>query len=110
MNLSPTLRWLLGGVAAVVAFLAAFDPFGMSHTAQGIVACAAVLFAALGIVPPQVGGTQSGVVNPSVVEPPDADIKEAPSSVIRDQRGLSSVEVIGILLLVGVGVILIILI
>lgn len=64
MTLNPTVRWLLGGVAAVVGFLAAFDPFGLSHTAQGIVACASVLFAALGIVPPQAGGTQKGVVAP----------------------------------------------
>ena len=74
MNLSPTLRWLLGGVAAVVAALAAYDPFGLPSWAQGVIGLLSVLFAALGIVPPQVGGTQQGVVNPSVTEPPEADV------------------------------------
>ena len=76
MNLNPTVRWLLGAVAAVVGFLAASDPFGLPPWAQGVIATASVLFGALGIVPPQVGGTQQGVVNPSVTEPPAADINE----------------------------------
>ena len=75
MNLSPTLRWLLGGVAAVVVALSAYDPFGLPQWAQGVLSLTAVLFAALGIVPPQVGGTQQGVVNPSITEPPAADVQ-----------------------------------
>ena len=66
MNLSPTVRSLLGVAAAVVAFLAASDPFGLPPWAQGVVAVASVAFAAAGIVPPQVGGTQQGVIDPSV--------------------------------------------
>jgi hypothetical protein len=75
VNLNPTVRWILGGLAAVVGFLAAFDPFGLPPWAQGVIACLSVLFGALGIVPPQVGGTQQGVVNPSVTEPPPADVR-----------------------------------
>lgn len=99
MNLSPTVRWLLGGVAAVVAYLAASDPFGFSDEVQGIVACLAVLFGSLGIVPPQVGGTQQGVVNPSITEPPAADIRER-------ELGLTTVELIGILCLIGIAVLI----
>ena len=70
MVLSPTLRWLLGGLAAVVAFLAATDPIGLPAWAQGAIVVASVLFAALGIVPPAVGGTQKGVVSPTVKDTP----------------------------------------
>lgn len=73
MNLSPTVRWLLGGVGAVVAFLAAYDPFGLPAWAQGVIACLFVLLGSLGLIPPQVGGTQQGVMSPSIAEPPPAD-------------------------------------
>lgn len=53
MNLNPTVRWLLGGAAAVVGYLAASDPFGLPPAVQGGIAVLSVLFAALGITPPQ---------------------------------------------------------
>jgi hypothetical protein len=49
MNLNPTVRWLLGGAAAVVGYLAASDPFGLPPAVQGGIAVLSVLFAALGI-------------------------------------------------------------
>jgi hypothetical protein len=76
MNLNPTLRWLLGGVAAGVAALGALLPtLSDVPTWVGVVvAVLGAVFAALNIVPPQVGGTQQGVVNPSITEPPPADV------------------------------------
>lgn len=68
MNLNPMVRWLLAGLAgaatAAVSILA--DGFQPLDALLILVA----LFGALGIVPPQVGGTQEGVVNPSLKEPP----------------------------------------
>lgn len=75
MNLSPTLRWLLGGVATAVTALGgliASDEVLASALPRWVGVVIAVLsavFAFLNVVPPQVGGTQQGVVNPSVVPP-----------------------------------------
>lgn len=71
MNISPTLRWLLTGLAAgataAVSILAdGFQPL------DAILILIPVL-AGLGIVPPQTGGTQQGVVNPSLSSPPPVD-------------------------------------
>ena len=78
MNLSPSLRAVLTGAAAVVTFLAASDPFGLPPIVQGVIAVLAVLFGALGLVPPQTGGTQRGVVSPSLSVPPDVQAEPAP--------------------------------
>ena len=84
VNLSPTLRWLLAGffgaATAAVAILA--DGFQALDALLIVIA----LGGALGLVPPQVGGTQEGVVNTSVTEPPPADINE---------RGSVTLETIG---------------
>ena len=97
VNLSPTLRWLLAGffgaATAAVAILA--DGFQPLDALLIVIA----LGGALGLVPPQVGGTQEGVVNPSVTEPPAADINE---------RGYALVEMAFALavLLIGVAVLI----
>jgi hypothetical protein len=94
MNLSPTARTLLTAVASGVAALGGLLAAGTIGDAPewlGVaVAVLGAVFAALGVVPPQVGGTQEGVVNPSV----------------KDQAGYALVEMAFavMLLLVGVGV------
>jgi hypothetical protein len=74
MNLSPTVRWLLGGVAAGVSALGALLAAGTIADAPEwlgvVVAVGGATLAALGIVPPQTGGTQQGVVNPGLTQPP----------------------------------------
>lgn len=74
MNLNPTVRWLLAGLfgaaTAAVAILA--DGFQPLDALLILIA----LGGALGLVPPQTGGTQQGIVSPSVTEPPPADIDE----------------------------------
>ena len=74
MNLNPTARWLLAGAfgAATAAVSILADGFQPLDVLLILVA----LGGALGLVPPQVGGTQQGVVNPSVKEPPVAQIEE----------------------------------
>jgi uncharacterized membrane protein len=66
MNLNPTVRWLLagvlGGATAAVTILA--DGFQSLDALLILIA----LGGALGLVPPQTGGTQQGVVNPSIKE------------------------------------------
>lgn len=78
MNLNPTVRWLLTGVAAGVAAFGALLPTlsGVPTWVGVAVAVAGATLAALNIVPPQVGGTQQGVITPSVTEPPAANIDE----------------------------------
>jgi hypothetical protein len=95
VNLNPTVRWLLagllGGATAAVSILA--DGF----QALDVLLIGIALGGALGLVPPQTGGTQEGVVSPSVTEPPAADITE---------RGYALVELAFALavLLIGVAV------
>jgi hypothetical protein len=74
MNLSPALRWLLtglfGAATAAVSILAdGFQPLD-------VLLIVLALGAALGLVPPQTGGTQVGVVSPSITEPPVAQVDE----------------------------------
>lgn len=77
MELSPTVRTALTVLAAMLAALAVSLPtLGAPVWVAVIIGVATTGLAALGIVPPQVGGTQTGVVNPSVSEPPAAAIDE----------------------------------
>jgi uncharacterized membrane protein len=75
MNLSPTLRWLLAGLlgAATAAVSVLTDGFQPLDVLLILIA----LGGSLGLVPPQTGGTQNGVVNPSISEPPAADVEGA---------------------------------
>jgi hypothetical protein len=75
VNLSPTARWLLTGLAAGIgAFGAILPTLSDVPTWVGVaVAVTGATLAGLGIVPPAVGGTQQGVVNPSLTEPPRID-------------------------------------
>jgi hypothetical protein len=80
MNLSPTLRWILGAVSAVVTTfgaLVASDEVLASTLPPWVGVVLAVLGALLAflLAPPQLGGTQNGLVNPSLSEPPAADIE-----------------------------------
>lgn len=72
MNLSPFVRWLVAGLlgAATAAVTILADGFQPLDVLLILIA----LGSALGLVPPQVGGTQQGVVNPSVTEPPPSDV------------------------------------
>jgi Na+-translocating ferredoxin:NAD+ oxidoreductase RnfD subunit len=81
MNLSPTARWLLGGLAVAVTtfggLVAADEALAASLPAWVgylVIVLGAVL--AFLLAPPQLGGTQQGLVNPSITEPPAADIQE----------------------------------
>jgi uncharacterized membrane protein len=73
VNLSPTLRWILAGVlgAATAAVSILADGFQPMDVLLILIA----LGGSLGLVPPQVGGTQNGLANPSISEPPAADIE-----------------------------------
>lgn len=78
--LSPKVRSTLTVVATVVAavggFLVTLD--GIPDWIGVVVAGLGAVFAALGIVPPQVGGTQKGVVSPDVIDlPPSDSIRKA---------------------------------
>jgi hypothetical protein len=68
MSLSPTVRWLLAGVlgAATAAVTILADGFQPMDALLILIA----LGGSLGLVPPQTGGTQQGVVNPSLTERP----------------------------------------
>lgn len=84
--MSPAVRHVLSAVAAGVSAVGALIAAGTITDAPewlGVaVAVSGAMFAALGIVPGQVGGTQQGIVNPSVVEPPDAAIDESGQGLI----------------------------
>jgi hypothetical protein len=73
MNLNPTVRWLLTGAAA--GLTAAVSILADGFQPLDALLIAIPVLAGLGIVPPQTGGTQQGVVNPSITEPPPADVK-----------------------------------
>jgi hypothetical protein len=78
LNLSPTVRWLLTGLAAGVTALGGLVAAGtitdLPEWVGIAVAILGAVFSALGLVPPQTGGTQQGVVQPSITEPPPADV------------------------------------
>jgi hypothetical protein len=94
MSLSPTLRWLLGGLAASVAAFGALLPTltGVPTWVGVAGAVLGAMFAALNIVPPGVGGTQQGVVSPS----------------LKDQDGFSEVSFLLVLAGVAIGVVLVV--
>jgi hypothetical protein len=80
VNLSPTLRWILGAVSAVVTTfgaLVASDEVLASTLPPWVGVVLAVLGSLLAflLAPPGLGGTQNGLVNPSLSEPPAADIE-----------------------------------
>jgi hypothetical protein len=74
MPLSPSVRWILAGLlgAATAAVSILADGFQPLDALLILIA----LGGSLGLVPPQTGGTQQGVVNPSITEPPAAQIDE----------------------------------
>lgn len=71
MNLSPVVRTLLAAIVAAATAALTLTADGVSLQDGIIILLAGI--GAFGIVPPQVGGTQQGVVNPSLAEPPHID-------------------------------------
>lgn len=80
MTFSPKLRSTLTAIVAVLATVAALLPTftEVPPVVGSVIAGILAVAAALGIVPPQTGGTQVGVKSPSIVEPPQADVVEQP--------------------------------
>jgi hypothetical protein len=78
VNLSPTVRWLLTALAAGVTtfggLIAAGEVTDLPSWVGILVAVLSAVLGSLNLVPPQVGGTQQGLVNPSITEPPAADV------------------------------------
>ena len=81
MNLSPTVRWLLTALATAVTtfggLIAAGEVTDLPSWVGIALAVVSAVLGTLNVVPPQVGGTQQGVVNPSITEPPRADVPHA---------------------------------
>lgn len=76
IKLSPVIRLILGAaVAAGVAALTGLQDNNLSI--EDIIAIVVAGGGAFGLVPGQVGGTQHGVINPSVVDVPPSDNIEA---------------------------------
>lgn len=76
MVLSPTARTLLTALVAALAVIAvALPTLGAPLWVGVIVGALSAFFGALGIVPPQVGGQQVGLTNPSVVNQPADNFK-----------------------------------
>lgn len=93
MNLSPTARTALTVVSTAVAAVGALLASGSLADAPEWVGVAitvlGTVFAGLGIVPSQVGGTQQGIVNPTVRDlPPSENIKAA------GERGAATLAVL----------------
>jgi hypothetical protein len=79
MQLSPTARWILGAVAVAVSTfgaLIATDTVLAAELPRWVGVALAVAGPVLGflLAPPQLGGTQQGLVNPALSEPPAADV------------------------------------
>jgi hypothetical protein len=79
MALSPTVRTILTVIAAIVAALAVAIPtLGAPVWVGVLLGVVTTGLAALGIVPPQTGGTQQGVASPTVVDDGTARVVQAP--------------------------------
>jgi hypothetical protein len=79
LNLSPTVRSGLTIVGVVLAFvIPVLATAGVPVIVLGLGGAIVAAFGYLGLIPPQTGGTQQGVVAPTVVEPPQADIVVKP--------------------------------
>lgn len=79
MQLSPTVRAVLTVVGIFVGALAVILPtLGLPVWIGAILGAVTATLGYLGIVPPQVGGQQVGIANPTIVEPPAADVVEQP--------------------------------
>lgn len=79
--MNAKVRTILTAVAAVLgAVVVALPTLGAPVWIAAVIGVVLVACAAVGIVPPQVGGQQAGVVNPSITghEP---DVNEVPAGV-----------------------------
>jgi threonine/homoserine efflux transporter RhtA len=74
VNLNPTVRWLLTALSAGVTTLGGLIAAGeITNLPEWVGITVAVVSSVLGVltvVPPQSGGTQQGVLSPSLTEPP----------------------------------------
>jgi hypothetical protein len=85
MNLNPTVRTILTALVAALAVVAVALPTLGAPLWVGIIIGAVVAAcAAIGIVPPQVGGTQQGLVNPSLTSPPAIDTPQGEAVVVEN--------------------------
>jgi uncharacterized membrane protein len=66
MTLNPTVRWLLTGLVGVAT--AAVSILADGFQPLDVLLIIIALGAALGLTPPQAGGTQQSVANPRVVD------------------------------------------
>jgi hypothetical protein len=68
MQLSPKVRSVLTVIATILAVIAAVLPAvtGVPVVVGAVIAAVLTALAGFGIVPPQVGGVQVGVVDPSI--------------------------------------------
>lgn len=90
LNLSPTARTVLTILGVILAtVIPVLATAGVPVIVTAVMGAIVAAFGYLGLVPPQVGGTQQGVMSPAVVEPPEADVVDAPvkadkAAVVRD--------------------------
>ena len=88
MQLSPTARAVLTAIVAALAVVAvALPTLGAPLWVGVILGAVTAGFGALGIVPPQTGGTQVGVKSPAVIEPPVAAVEHNASPLTERQIG-----------------------
>jgi hypothetical protein len=74
MQLSPTLRTVLTFLAATLgALIPVGATIGIPLVALVVMGAFVAGLAAIGIIPPQTGGTQVGVVSPAIGVPPAID-------------------------------------
>lgn len=93
MNLNPTVRAVLTALVAGLAVVAVALPTLGAPLWVGIVIGAVVAACgALGIVPPQTGGTQQGLVSPSLTTPPAIDTPQGEAVVVDAGPHVSKAE------------------
>lgn len=93
MNFSPTVRTVLIVVAVVAGTLTGVGAaLGVPAVVISIAGALTAALAGLGIVPPQVGGTQQGVVNPSVATPLYIDPATGAATTEQPHKGARPIE------------------
>lgn len=87
MNISPSLRTALTAVVAMLAAIAVVLPtLGAPVWVAAIIGALLAGAAAVGIIPPQTGGTQVGVASPSLTTPPAVQTPDEGAGVVVEQR------------------------
>lgn len=82
LNLSPTVRSILVVVGVILgAVVPVLVTAGVPVIVTAVAGAVVTALVGLGIVPPQTGGTQVGVVTPAVAVPPPAEVTVKPLDV-----------------------------